>query len=51
MLISKTIKKVLDFVLAKDANEVSSHMAYQPKCPEGLKRFKKNGQDDNRVAH
>lgn len=51
MLILKTMKKVLDFVLTKDANEVSSHMAYQPKCPKGLKRFKKNGQADNGVAH
>ena len=38
---AKTITKVLDAVLKTEANSASCVLAYQPKEPKSLDRFKK----------
>ena len=38
----KLIKATLDMFLKVEANSASCVLAYQPKSPEGLKKFRKN---------
>lgn len=38
----KLVKTALDMFLRVEANSASCMFAYQPKSPEGLKKFRKN---------
>ena len=40
--VAKTVKILFDIVLRTEANTTSSGIAYQPKAPKELSRFKKS---------